>query len=99
MGSSGGAGGKPGRGGGGGGNTISGMPNLPQDLSTMTKKQTKETVDYLVKNKTYDQLRKSQRLIANQQETAAKTGNTKASKNLEKMWQIHTAAISKQAFG
>ena len=85
--------------GGGGGGYGSDMPNVPQDASTMTKAQQKEVVNWLVKNKTYDQLRSAQRITVQQTEMASKKGDTKTVKNLDARWKLYTSAIDKQAFG
>ena len=81
------------------GGSGSDMPNVPQDASTMTKSQQKETVNWLVNNKSYDQLRSAQRITVDQKEIAVKKGDRKAANNLEARWKIYTAAIDKQAFG
>lgn len=71
----------------------------PEDLTTMTKKQYRDSVNYLAENKTLSQLRRDQDLVNKQITTAFEQRNDKAMANLRVREQALMEAIDKKEFG
>jgi len=65
----------------------------------MTKKQYRDSVNYLAENKTLSQLRRDQDLVNKQITTAFEQRNDKAMANLRVREQALMEAIDKKEFG